>query len=386
MYNGELLEEMIQKNKIDLNGSEYRKKYFERFNELEFPVWQRMKVKDTSAPDYRPYKNQKLLWQQQEGLSVKALLGYQGSYSSDRLEKKYGPSEKHKTLAATFSNAGTVIEVKPDLVVSEPVIIQLELNDENPLILDHHLIHVGERSKVTLVIDYSDVSHKGYQNGLINIVAEAGAEVHVIKIQNMGKASTHISSVLSVIERDALVRFNSIDLGSGVVVTDYSSYMEDENAESKIDSIYIGDGESKLDLAYNIYHNGRRSLSEILVKGALMDSAHKVFRGNLYFAKGAKRSKGAEQEYVILLDEKVRADSIPALMCDEDDVQGEHAASAGQVDASKLFYLMSRGLTEKEAKQLVIMAAFAPVIESIPIDGLKDRINDEVGRRLAKNA
>lgn len=382
MYNLELLEEILSKNKIEGSSGDYRRSRLETYQALSYPTWNRIKIKNTEVPPYQPYNNQKVLWHQEEGLSVKPLLQYKGSYQSYRLNLKYGPSEKHRQLVEAFSNTGSVVEVRPNTTVGEPVVIQLELSNENPLILDHHLVHVGHDSKVTVVIDYTDTSDGGYHNGLINIVAEKNAQVQVVKIQNFGKESTHVSSGLSVVERDANVTFSSIDLGSGVVVTDYSTYLEDENAQAKVDSVYLGDGKSKLDLGYNIYHNGRRSLSDVLVKGALLDEARKVFRGNLFFKKGAKRAQGGEQEYVILLDERVRADSIPALMCDEDDVQGEHAASAGQVDANKLFYLMSRGLTEKEAKQLVIMASFAPVIESIPIDGLKERIATEVSERL----
>jgi Fe-S cluster assembly scaffold protein SufB len=113
-----------------------------------------------------------------------------------------------------------------------------------------------------------------------------------------------------------------------------------------------------------------------------MDESKKVFRGNLDFKTGAKRSKGIEEEYVILLDPNVKSDSLPALMCDEDDVQGEHAASAGQIDKNKLFYLMTRGLSEREAKKLIVEAQFKPIIDNIPIENLRNIINSEISRRL----
>ena len=78
----------------------------------------------------------------------------------------------------------------------------------------------------------------------------------------------------------------------------------------------------------------------------------------------------------------IRDSSIPALLCDEDDVEGEHAASAGQIDENRLFYLMSRGLDEREAKKLIIEASFRPVIEKIPLENLRKLISNEVDRRL----
>lgn len=382
MYNIELLDNIIDANRIGSAVGAYRKRLYKSYEALEYPVWKRIKVKETEVPDYKPYNNQKVLWHQQEGLSVQPLLTYDGNLFEEKLDRDYGPSPKHRYLVEAFSNTGTVVEVAKGVLVPDPIVIQIELNEENPIALDHHLIHAGVGSEVTVVIDYTGKA--GYENGLINIVAEKDAHVHVVKIQNFGKAVTHISSGLSVVDRDANVRFNSIDLGAGLTVTDYSTYLEDENALSNVDSVYLGDGKSRLDLGYNIYHNGRRTVSDVLVKGALLDEARKVFRGNLFFRKGARRSQGSETEYVILLDERVKADAIPALLCDEDDVQGEHAASAGQVDANKLFYLMSRGFTEKEAKQLIIMASFAPVIELVPIEGLRDRIAEEVEERLTQ--
>lgn len=113
-----------------------------------------------------------------------------------------------------------------------------------------------------------------------------------------------------------------------------------------------------------------------------MDHGTKVFRGNLDFKRGARHSKGVEEEYVVLLDPTVKSHSIPALLCDEDDVQGEHAASAGQINENQLFYLMSRGLNERESKKLIVEASFRPILDKLPLEDLRETINKEIDRRL----
>jgi len=384
MYDRALLNRLMNENKIDEKKQLTYKTNFEAFEKSEFPSWKRVKIKDTTVPDYTSYNNEKFFYQKVEGLNVLPRPYQPEALTSRFAEKAYGPSEKHRLLTEVFANSGSFIEVNEGVVVDEPIILQMAMNKENPLLLDHHTLQVGDNASVTLVIDYSDDGSCVYQSSLVNIVAGKGAKVHVVKIQNLSADSRHIFGAVSILDRDAEVKYNSIDLGSGISATDYSTYLDDENAVAFVDSIYIGDGQSKLDLGYNIYHNGRRTESDIQVKGALLDQARKVFRGNLNFAKGAKKARGSEQEFVILLDKRVRADSIPALLCDEDDVQGEHAASAGQVDANKLFYLMSRGFTLKEAKELIIMASFAPVIEQLPIEGLKERIHTIVGEKLTQ--
>lgn len=370
MYNLDLLDR--------IGKTDTKLRSYEKYEGLSDPVWKRIKVKDTSVPAYQPYNNMKVLYERQTGLKVQ-LSAPEGPTD----ERKFGPSEKHRLLTEVFTNSGTTIEVASGTQVSVPVVVQLGLNEDNPLLLDRHLITVGRDASLTVVFDYS--GSLGYSSSLLEIKAEANAQVHVVKIQNMEGDSTHIHGAFSDIGRDGHVKYNSIDLGGALTVTDYSTYMNEENGSATVESIYLGEGKNKLDLGYNIYHKGPRTTSDVTVKGALMDESRKVFRGNLFFAKGAKKAQGGEEEYVILLDERVKADAIPALLCDEDDVQGEHAASAGQVDDGKLFYLMSRGLTEKEAKQLIIMASFAPVIEQLPIDGLKDRILETVGEKLTQD-
>ena len=130
-------------------------------------------------------------------------------------------------------------------------------------------------------------------------------------------------------------------------------------------------------------HFGARSESKILSKGALSGNSKKTFRGNLIFETGSAQSVGREKEVVTLLDERVRTDSIPALMCSEDDVIGEHAASIGQLDADKIFYLMSRGFSFESAKKLVIKASFEEILATLSDDTLKASIEASLDRRLA---
>ena len=130
-------------------------------------------------------------------------------------------------------------------------------------------------------------------------------------------------------------------------------------------------------------HFGAKSESHILSKGALSGNSKKVFRGNLFFETGSVQSVGKEKEVVVLLNDKIKSDSIPALLCSEDDVIGEHAASIGQLDHEKLFYLMSRGLSLEAAKRLVIKASFEEVLMTIGDDGLKSSIEEALDRRLS---
>ncbi len=135
-------------------------------------------------------------------------------------------------------------------------------------------------------------------------------------------------------------------------------------------------------MEYSVFHKGRRSESILEGRGIVKDKAKKVFRGNLKFERGSAKSKGKEEEFALLLDKGVKADSIPTLLCDEDDVIGEHAASAGSIDQNKLFYLTSRGLSPKEAEKLVILSSFKPILEKIGDKSLEEAVVEEIERRV----
>jgi len=150
--------------------------------------------------------------------------------------------------------------------------------------------------------------------------------------------------------------------------------LEGEGAAAGLEVVYLGDGERSLDMSYRVEHRGRKTISGIRAKGILMDRSRKVFRDTLDFVSGASGSKGREEESVLMLGRDVRNVSVPLLLCGEDDVEGEHAATSGRPDDKILFYLMSRGLSELEAKKLLAEAAVSSIVEKIPDESVREEI------------
>ncbi len=358
---------------FDKEQSQKRKEAFITYENLEFPVFKRLNIEDTSFNMYGEFKSVIIRNAKQNGLIVNPRDRHTEVIDAYIRDKKYGVSEKHRKLVESFYNVDNYIEVEDNAVVSEPIYINMDLGDNNRVLFDKTTIVVGESAEAKIVITYN--GNSGEQNAALHIIAKRNANLHIIIIQNYEGPVRHYHNALSIIERDGLVKFNRVDIGAREVITDYSSYLENENAASNVDSVYFGDDGSKIDISYNTYHIGKRTNSNVSVKGALKDSSKKVFRGNLYFERGAVKSVGREEEYATLLNEKVKSDSIPALLCDEDDVIGEHAASAGEIDANKLFYLMSRGFSKEEAIKMIVLANFEVVLSSLPDKKLKEDIS-----------
>ncbi|WFA08063.1 Fe-S cluster assembly protein SufD [Tissierella sp. Yu-01] len=280
-------------------------------------------------------------------------------------------------------NSGATLILSRGTKINEPIKIEFTMDDDNPSVVDYNIIVAEEGSEATIIFDYkSDHAVSAFHNGLTKVYAKENSIINIIKIQRLNDSSMNFDSNVAYVEGRGKVNWISIELGSSISGANYTTFLNGEASEGNLSTIYLGDGTRRMDLGYTMIHKGPRSISNIDTKGVLMDQARKVFRGNLDFKKGARLSKGSEEEYVILLDPKVKSDSIPGLFCEEDDVMGNHAASAGQIDNNKLFYLMSRGLSERDAKKLIVESSFRPIINNIPSETLRKEINAEVERRF----
>lgn len=298
----------------------------------------------------------------------------------------YGCDKKYVYEGETAFNAGILLRIDEETKLEEPLVLEYSIDDQTPYLVDHQYIHVKKNASAHLVIKYSgntgNHGPKGYHNGVTKIYVEEGGSLKITKLQFLGDNVYHIDNNVSIIHNDGYVEFSSVDLGSKSMATKYLAYLAGSQAKSDTVTAYLGKDDQKLDIGYESLHQGVRSQSLIDCHGALLDHAKKVFRGNLKFNRGAYKSEGKESEYVLLLDKHVHSDAIPALLCDEDDVVGEHAASAGQLDEDQLFYLMSRGFSEKEAKKVIVHGFFSKVIDLIPVDSLKEEVEARLERSL----
>ncbi|WP_353095498.1 Fe-S cluster assembly protein SufD [Tissierella praeacuta] len=346
-------------------------------------LWKRIGLEDFKFPNVINYKKDyiNLIDELPTGVKLNKISEDNNDYFN--INEVNGLGDKFISFVKEYYNSGIALSLPKNIKIINPIKIEFNMDNENPIVMDKNIIIAESGSEVTLVIDYSSSEKvEGFHNGLTVVYAKENSVVNIIKIQRMNDISYNFDSNIAFVEGQGKVNWISVELGSNISGSNYSTFLEGESSESNLSSLYLGDGTRKMDLGYSMTHQGPRSISNIETKGVLKDKSRKIFRGNLDFKRGARHSKGAEEEYVILLDPTVKSDSIPALLCDEDDVEGEHAASAGQIDENRLFYLMSRGLNEREAKKLIIEASFRPIIDKIPFDYLRKLISNEVERRL----
>ena len=218
-------------------------------------------------------------------------------------------------------------------------------------------------------------------NALLNtkVVIDSNKNNNVTIINLTSKESKSFISIENNIKRGIKSTVNFIELGGIVKVSNYYSI---NNGENYFNSLYLGKDSDKIDMNYYIGLNEKNSISKMNVQGSLSYKSYKSFKGTIDFYEGSSKSIGEEIENCILLSDESISRSLPMLLCHEEDVEGSHGVSTGKIDEDKLFYLMSRGINEKDAKKLIINANYNLVIDNIPDEDIKKLIKEEINKKL----
>ncbi|MDO5755069.1 MAG: SufD family Fe-S cluster assembly protein [Tissierellia bacterium] len=241
------------------------------------------------------------------------------------------------------------------------------------------IVEEGQKKKIRLIYHMEDNKTR---SSLIRLYAKKNAEVYVDLVSIGEDQGNNIENFFALVEEDAKVYVRQVLLGGHQITVHHKAHLKGERSKFKENSIYFGVEDEQIDLFYDIVHEGAKSWSSLHVHGALKDYAYKKFRSTLDFLQGSSQSEGSETEYVTLLSDTATNIQVPVLLCNEDDVLGDHAASCGNIDPDKMFYLQSRGLSQENAERLIVKAKFAPTIERIEDEQLRNEIWKTIDEKI----
>ena len=294
---------------------------------------------------------------------------------------KYGLGEELTTEIKENANKNYKITV--DSKKNEDIFLNFKFDEKNNQLIENIDITVNEGMSTNIIVKYeSDKEIKSYHNGIIKLLAKKDSKVKIIIANLLSEKSNSFLSIENTIEENAKVNYTIIDFGGEKRVSNYYSNILGDNAENKLNTIYIGKDKQILDLNYIAELYGKKSKVNIEVQGALKDNAKKNFKGTIDFKKGCKKAVGDENENCILLSDTAKSIALPMLLCSEEDVEGAHSSSAGKIGEKELFYIMSRGFNIKEAQKLLVRANFNKILENISNDELKDIILKQIDSKL----
>lgn len=271
-------------------------------------------------------------------------------------------------------------KIKINLENKEEQIIY-NFDKENQNLTDQILINA--KGKSTITIEYKSLGEeKHFHNGVLKVIADENAEVNVNIINLLNETSDNFQAIESILNKNAKVNYTIIDIGGKSSIINYYSNLQGENAQNDVKTVYLGVDEQLKDINYIAELYGAKTNINIDVQGALSDKANKHFKGTIDFKRGCKKAKGDENEYCMLLSDKAKAIALPMLLCAEEDVEGNHSTASGKVDSKVLFYIMSRGLSYKEAVKLLVKSRFIKIIEQISEQNLKNEIISKIDEKL----
>lgn len=330
-------------------------------------------LKDYEVPEIGDFNNYKVTGNGFEGVTIEELK--KGKVVPLNKKFLYGASEELVNQGEFDFNKGFLINIDKRAKIEEPIVLEFNMDKENSTLVDNIIVVAEEDSEAKIIIKYNSMDDvSGYRNGECKIFSKNSSKIQVVKVNLLNNNTVNVDSNLADINSYGNVDFVSIDLGGKVSVTNYHGDLIEDSSESNLSSIYLGGDKKVIDMNYVVTHRGIRSKSQITTRGALKGEANKIFRGTIDFKRGASKSKGAEDEYCMILSPKAKAKAMPLLLCDEDDVSGEHAAASGKIDENKLFYLMSRGLDYNDARRVIIEGAFNPIIDKVEDEATRNEI------------
>lgn len=236
-------------------------------------------------------------------------------------------------------------------------------------------IYAEEGSSITVILEsFSGREDSGSSGIQTKLYAEKNAKVRLIQVQLLGDGFVAMNDVGGICEEGASIELLQLQLGAAASYTGAHINLAGDGSRMRADIGYLGKNTQKLDMNYVIGHYGKKTESLMEVKGVLRDQASKLFRGAIDFHRGCSGAEGTEKEEVLLLGDDVVNRTIPLILCGEENVQGNHGATAGKLDEEKLFYFCSRGLDREEACDMMARAGIDALCAKIPEDTVVKRI------------
>lgn len=264
---------------------------------------------------------------------------------------------------------------------SEDIQINYNFDAENTQLINN--LEIIAEKNLNIIIKYESKTEKEcFHNGVIRLLAKENANVNITIVNLLNNSSNNFDSIENVLQENANVNYTIIDIGAKNSVSNYYSNLMGNGAKNDLKTIYLGTENQVKDINYIAHTRGEKTEIDIDVQGALKDFSKKNFKGTIDFKKGCKNAKGNENEYCMMLSDTAKSIALPMLLCTEDNVEGNHSTSSGNVEPEILFYIMSRGISYKEAIKLITRARFGNIIERIQNEELKQEIFAQIDRRL----
>lgn len=285
---------------------------------------------------------------------------------------EHGTGEETAAYLRYAAGERVVIETDPGQAVEAQVVVRAVPGAISVAAID---VVAGKGGSVSLSIvvdgpvdagaaDAASADAAGFAGSTVRIFADADAQVSIVRTQTLPAGFTDLDDMGLFANDRARIDIRQTVLGATRTFTGLAGDLRGEAASVGVDTRYLGHGDQSRDFNYILRHHGQKTQCNLNANGVLAGKSSKTLRGTIDLIRGCKGAEGTESETVLLVDDGVHNKTVPVILCNEDDVAGNHGATIGHIREEQMFYLSTRGLAQDEAERMFVGA----IMEQAAID------------------
>ncbi len=309
-------------------------------------------------------------------------------HSHPDLIKKYFMTEvvkpdqnKFTALHAALWDSGALIYVPKDTKVELPLQIILNAAAPGTGSFHHTLVVVEEGADVTVVDDLLG-GQDGLQSAVVELWQGDNSVLRYMNLQDFDHTNWNFLTGRVAMQRNADLRWIQVSWGSRVTKAFLDVDLMGQGGHAELLGIYFPTGRQHIDHQTLQIHRAPNCFSDLLFNGALKDRARSVYMGVIKVFPHAQKTDAYQRNGNLILDSTARADSIPGLEIEADDVRCTHAATAAQVEDEYVFYLMARGLSRPQAERMIVQGFFQAVLDRVPVESVVAKLEQVIERKI----
>jgi Fe-S cluster assembly protein SufD len=328
-----------------------------------------------------------------QGLEVIALEEAANNGYRDLVTQWLGDSSHYlkdgiNALNTAFVHGAVFIHVAKSQQIEHPLYIYhiTDARSVNILSQPRSLMIVNEQAQVQVVENYATLgSNESFTNQVMEIIVENGARLEYYKIQNDGSNTNQVSTTHIRQVGKSFTHAVTISLNGGLVRNNLNVILDAKNCEAHLYGLYFQSGHSHIDNHTIVDNIKPNCLSNELYKGILNDNATGVFNGKIFVRQLAQKTNAYQSNKNILLSDSCSVNTKPQLEIFADDVKCTHGCTVGRLNEEGLFYLQSRGISEKTARNLLLSAYASDILEQVKPEVIKEYVEKLINHRLEKD-
>jgi Fe-S cluster assembly protein SufD len=252
-------------------------------------------------------------------------------------------------------------------------------------LFNYTLVVAEESSSVTLLERQEtgeNVEGDRYYSGLVEVSAGENAYVQYGSLQNLDQTTYNYQLKEGVADTYGQVDFIDCNAGSRLSKSSVETHLEGDSSETKIVGAFYGHEDQHFDIDARVWHRNENTTADLVTRGVIDDRARSVYEGVQDVGRDAWNTSSYQRENTLMLSDESEADASPKLIINNHDTEASHSATVGQVDDEDMFYMASRAVPERTAKNMLVKGFYVPVLEEIEVDELREDFQALVRERL----